>query len=86
MVVLGGGAVSYERGTPVQGPSGKSRATERNAVRDSLKWTEVRAFCLTWVDRSHLQTLVIYKLGYDKDYYTLILILLTKIVLCSKFP
>ena len=36
--------------------------------------------------QSHLQTLVIYKLGFSQDYYIFTLILLIKIVLCSKFP
>ena len=35
---------------------------------------------------SHMQTLIIYKLGFNQNYYTFTLILLIKIVLCSKFP
>ena len=35
---------------------------------------------------SHLQTLMIYKLGFNQNYYTIALLLLIKIVLCSKFP
>jgi len=35
--------------------------------------------------RFHMQTLVIYKLGFNQNYYTFTLILLIKIVLCSKF-
>jgi len=36
--------------------------------------------------RAHLQTLRIYKLGFNQNYYTFTLILLIKIVLCSIFP
>ena len=36
--------------------------------------------------RLHMQTLVIYKLGFNQNYYTFTSILLIKIVLCSKFP
>jgi hypothetical protein len=36
--------------------------------------------------KSHLQTLTIYKLGVDQNYYTFSLTLLTNIVLCSKIP
>ena len=32
-----------------------------------------------------METFVIYKLGFNQNYYTFALILLTKIVLCSKF-
>ena len=35
---------------------------------------------------SHMQTLMIDKLGFEQNYYTSTLILLIKIVLCSKFP
>ena len=35
---------------------------------------------------SHMQTLVIYELGFNQIYCTFPLILLTKIVLCSRFP
>ena len=35
---------------------------------------------------SHMQTLIIYKLGFNQNYYTLTLILLMKIVLRSKLP
>ena len=34
----------------------------------------------------HMQTLIIYKLGFKQNYYTFTLILLIKIVLCSEFP
>ena len=34
----------------------------------------------------HLQTLIIYKLGCNQNCYTFTLILLMKIVMCSKFP
>jgi len=37
------------------------------------------------VEGSHVETLVIYKLGFDPNYYTFALILLIKIVMCSKF-
>ena len=33
-----------------------------------------------------MQTLIIYKLGFNENYYTFTFILLIKIVLCSKFP
>jgi len=33
-----------------------------------------------------MQTLTIYKLGFNQDYYTFTFISLIKIVLCSKFP
>ena len=36
--------------------------------------------------RSRMQPLMIYKLGFDQDYYTLTLISLIKIGLCSKCP
>ena len=36
--------------------------------------------------RSHMQTRIIYKLGFNQNYYTFTLILLIKIVMCSKFP
>ena len=36
--------------------------------------------------RSHMQTHIIYKLGFNQNYYTFTLILLIKIVVCSKFP
>ena len=35
--------------------------------------------------RSHVETLIIYKLGFSQNYYTFAFILLTQIVLCSKF-
>ena len=35
---------------------------------------------------SHPQTLVIYRTGFNQVYYTLTLILLVKIVMCSKIP
>ena len=35
---------------------------------------------------TNLQTLIIYKLGVNQNYYTFTLILLIKIVLCSEFP
>jgi hypothetical protein len=35
--------------------------------------------------QSHLQTLIIHKLGFNQNYYTPSLILLTNIVLCGKF-
>ena len=35
---------------------------------------------------SHMQTLIIYKLGFNQNYYTFTLMLLIKIVLCIKFP
>ena len=35
---------------------------------------------------SHVQTLIIGKLGVDQNHYTFTLILLIKIVLCSRFP
>ena len=35
---------------------------------------------------SHMQTLIIDKLGFNQIYHTFTLILLIKIVLCSKFP
>jgi len=35
---------------------------------------------------SHMQTLIIYKLGFNQNYYTFTLIVLIKIVLGSKFP
>ena len=34
----------------------------------------------------YLQALMIHKLGFNQNYNTLTLILLIKIVLCSKFP
>ena len=34
---------------------------------------------------SHVKTLVMYKVGFNQNYYTFALILLAKIVLCSKF-
>ena len=37
-------------------------------------------------DAIHLQTPIIYRLGFDQNYYKLTLILLVKIVLCGKFP
>ena len=37
-------------------------------------------------DRSHMQVLVIYKLGFNRNYYTFASILLIRIVLCGKFP
>ena len=37
-------------------------------------------------ERNHLQTLIIYKLGFNPDRYTLTVILLAKIVLCGRFP
>jgi len=36
-------------------------------------------------DQSHVETLKIYKLGSNQNYYTFALILLIKIVLCGKF-
>ena len=36
--------------------------------------------------KTHVETLMIYKLGFNQNYYTFTLILLIKIVLCSKFP
>jgi len=36
--------------------------------------------------QSHVQTLTIYKLGFNQNYYTFTLTLLIKIVLCSKVP
>jgi hypothetical protein len=36
--------------------------------------------------RSHVETLIIYKLGSNQNYYTFPLTLLIRIVLCSKFP
>ena len=33
----------------------------------------------------HVQTLIIYKLGFNQNYYTVALTLLIKIVLCGKF-
>ena len=33
-----------------------------------------------------MQTLIIYKLGFNQNYYTFTLILLIQIVMCSKFP
>ena len=70
MTVLGGGAFSYERGTPVgaeceDGVLGRAR--------------------LGRADGFHVETLIIYKLGFNQNYYTFALILLIKIVLCSKF-
>ena len=35
---------------------------------------------------SHMQTLILYNLGFNKNYYTLTSILLIKIVMRSKFP
>jgi hypothetical protein len=35
---------------------------------------------------SHMQTLTIYELGFNQNYYTSALIFLINIVLCSKFP
>ena len=35
---------------------------------------------------SHMQTLIIYNLGFNQNYHTFTLILLINIVLCSKFP
>ena len=37
------------------------------------------------VDRFHVRTLVIYKLGFDQNYYTFTLVLLIKIVMRSTF-
>jgi hypothetical protein len=34
----------------------------------------------------HMQTLIIYKLGFNQNYYTISLTLLIKIVMCSKVP
>ena len=36
--------------------------------------------------RFHLQTLMIYKLGFNQNYHTLTLILLIKIFVCGKCP
>jgi hypothetical protein len=36
--------------------------------------------------RTHMQTLIIYKLGFNQIYYTLTIILLMNIALCSNFP
>ena len=73
MVVLGGGAVSYERGTPVgllQGTYASvafqmrgsddllPRIPERNSGWNPQGW-------IMFVPDSHLQTLLIYKLGFD---------------------
>ena len=33
-----------------------------------------------------MQTLMIYKLGFNQNYYTFTFLLLTKIVLCGEFP
>ena len=36
--------------------------------------------------RTHLQALIIYKLGFNQNYHTFTLVLLMKIDLCSKLP
>jgi len=43
----------------------------------------VRVAAATW--GFHVETLIIYKLGFKQNYYTFALILLIKIVLCSEF-
>ena len=43
----------------------------------------VRAICKC---RPHMQTIIIYKLGFDQDYFTFTLILVINIVPCSEFP
>ena len=35
---------------------------------------------------SHKQTLMVYKIDFNQNYYTFAFILLIKIVLCSEFP
>ena len=45
--------------------------------------------CSRWLiegSKHFMQTLIIYKLGLNPKYYTLILTLLVKIVLCRRFP
>ena len=39
----------------------------------------------TTLDGFHLETLIIYKLGFNQNYYTFAFILLITIVLCSQF-
>ena len=36
--------------------------------------------------RFHVKTVIIYKLGFNENYYTFTSILLAKIVMCSNFP
>ena len=46
-----------------------------------------KAIQIEYVPRQfHLQTLIIYRLGFNKNNYAFTLISLVKIVLCSKFP
>jgi len=52
-------------------------------VRKKLKFFPSRSAV---VGGFHVETLIIYKLGFNQNYYTFALILLTKIVMCSKFP
>ena len=43
-----------------------------------------QAYAEYW-KKIHVETLIIHKLGFNQNYYTFSLILLTKIVPCSKF-
>ena len=58
-------------------------------VRLEAAWPvgpDAREPCGVRVYGFHMQTLIIYKLGFNQNYYTFTLILLIKIVLYSKFP
>ena len=68
----GGGAFSYERGTPVMNEA-------HGVLRNPSVGTDP-------ILNSRMQTLVIYELGFYQNNYTRGLILLIKIVLCGKFP
>ena len=48
--------------------------------------SEVPLYMSVLRKQPHMQTLVIYKVGFIQNYYTFGLILLRKIVLCNKFP
>jgi len=54
---------------------------------DCCVWPETLDYRRPHVShQSHLQILVIYKLGFGQNFYTFTLILLVRIVLCSEFP
>ena len=38
------------------------------------------------MEQSHVETLIIHKLGFNQNHYTFTLILLMNIVMCRKFP
>jgi len=42
---------------------------------------------LAWLQKQfHVETLMVYKLGFNQNYFTFSLILLIKLVLCGNFP